>query len=186
MAVIRILKGAQQMIYAKWIEEDGRFAFALHDNGGIAISDSEHAALLAENRNGKAIVPDANGRPVALGPSLDERREGLCNRVDMLLDAKKASGVAHGGKVYQTAPSSIANMAGVLASVSAGIPLPVGFSWRASDNTDMPMDGDQFKSFAEAVIGHINALYRASWAIKDSIRNSDSPESIDIESGWPS
>lgn len=32
-------------MYAKWIPEDGRFAFDETDNGGIEITAEEHAAL---------------------------------------------------------------------------------------------------------------------------------------------
>ncbi|MFN3359229.1 MAG: phage tail assembly chaperone [Pseudomonas sp.] len=62
------------MYYAKWIASDGRFTFALDDNGGPTISPEYHAELLAAQTTGKRILPDADGFPVALDspPPSDE------------------------------------------------------------------------------------------------------------------
>lgn len=51
-------------MYAKWIEKDGRFAFSDTDNGGVQITDEQHAALLAGEAEGKVIAPGAGGVPV--------------------------------------------------------------------------------------------------------------------------
>lgn len=55
-------------MFAKFIEADGRFAFSLINNGGIEITDEEHAAFLSGQAQGKSIVADANGRPVLQDP----------------------------------------------------------------------------------------------------------------------
>lgn len=55
-------------MFAKWIEQDGRFSFALSDNGGVEIPDERHAALLAAEASGKRIEPNENGAPVAVDP----------------------------------------------------------------------------------------------------------------------
>lgn len=52
------------MIYAKWIEQDGRFAFSIEDNGGVQITQEEHAALLDGQTAGHVIVAGEDGRPV--------------------------------------------------------------------------------------------------------------------------
>jgi hypothetical protein len=72
-------------MFAKYIEEDGRFAFALEDNGGKEITTEYHAELIAGEQNGQRITPDTNGRPVLTDapPLPDEilkdqaRREGI-------------------------------------------------------------------------------------------------------------
>ena len=58
--------GVSMPIYAKWIEEDGRFAFELTDNGGTEISEARRDALLAEESTGKVLKPDTNGFPIAM------------------------------------------------------------------------------------------------------------------------
>lgn len=56
-------------MYAKWIEEDQRYAFAFEDNGGVEISDDEHAALFLGQSEGRRIVAGADGRPALVDPS---------------------------------------------------------------------------------------------------------------------
>lgn len=51
-------------MYAKWVEEDGRFSFSVNDNGGMQITDEEHASLFAVYDVPVVIVPDENGKPV--------------------------------------------------------------------------------------------------------------------------
>ncbi|MDD0985331.1 phage tail assembly chaperone [Pseudomonas shahriarae] len=67
-------------IWAKWVEEDQRFAFGLADNGGVEITRDKHAQLLEQCATGKVLKPGKKGEPVALDPvptSLEEhqRRE---------------------------------------------------------------------------------------------------------------
>ncbi|BBP51599.1 hypothetical protein PHLH3_12250 [Pseudomonas sp. St386] len=57
-------------MYAKWIEEDGRFAFELIDNGGIEISDEDHAALFEPRQEGKIIGRGPDGYPQLQAPPL--------------------------------------------------------------------------------------------------------------------
>lgn len=57
-------------MFAKWIEEDGRFAFDLTDNGGIEISDDDHAALFDSQLGTKIIGRGADGRPQLQDPPL--------------------------------------------------------------------------------------------------------------------
>jgi len=55
-------------MFAKWVEEDGRFAFELTDNGGIEISDDEHAALFEPRQVVKIIGRGVDGRPELQDP----------------------------------------------------------------------------------------------------------------------
>jgi len=51
-------------VYAKWVDDDSRFAFSLVDNGGYKLTLDERDALIAGEAGGLCIVPDASGRPV--------------------------------------------------------------------------------------------------------------------------
>lgn len=69
-------------MYAKWIQEDGRFAFDEADNGGTEITDEEHAALFDSARGFKIIVPGIDGRPELQDPPLPTADElALVERV---------------------------------------------------------------------------------------------------------
>ncbi|WP_025808331.1 phage tail assembly chaperone [Pseudomonas chlororaphis] len=62
-------------MFAKWVEEDGRFAFDEADNGGIEITSEEHAALFEPGREGKIIAPGVDGRPKLQDPPLPTLEE---------------------------------------------------------------------------------------------------------------
>ncbi|WP_415771074.1 phage tail protein [Pseudomonas sp. LB3P38] len=69
-------------MYAKWIQEDGRFAFDEADNGGIEITAEEHAALFEPGRVGKIIGMGVDGRPELQDPPLPTAEElALVERV---------------------------------------------------------------------------------------------------------
>jgi len=53
-------------MYAKWIEEDGRFGFSAVNNGGVNITDKQHMALINAESEGKRLQPDSKGYPVAV------------------------------------------------------------------------------------------------------------------------
>jgi hypothetical protein len=53
-------------MFAKWVGVEGRFAFALDDDGqSVELSDKEWLALLDAQQLGARIIKDTNGRPVA-------------------------------------------------------------------------------------------------------------------------
>lgn len=83
-------------MYAKWIEQDGRFAFAIENNGGAEITPEAHRALMEAQSAGKWIAADSGGSPVAIdqpGPTLERRISRLLAKVDAHLDdAAKAKG----------------------------------------------------------------------------------------------
>ncbi|WP_445656815.1 tail fiber assembly protein [Achromobacter sp. NCFB-sbj8-Ac1-l] len=55
-------------MFAKWVDEDQRFSYALEDNGGVEISTDFHAQIIADGAAGKWIQPDKDGKPVASDP----------------------------------------------------------------------------------------------------------------------
>lgn len=54
-------------MYAKWVEEDQKWAFGVvKGDGAISISKSEKAALMLEQEDGKILVKADDGRPAAI------------------------------------------------------------------------------------------------------------------------
>jgi hypothetical protein len=62
-------------MYAKWIDEDGRFAFSEENNGGVEIRADEHAQLFAPQRTYKVIGRNAEGYPELQVPPPPSREE---------------------------------------------------------------------------------------------------------------
>jgi hypothetical protein len=50
-------------MYAKWIQDEGRFGFSITDNGGVELSKEEYNSLLAGNSAGQLISRGSDGRP---------------------------------------------------------------------------------------------------------------------------
>ena len=57
-----------KIAYAKWVAEDGRFAFSSADNGGVEITDVHRQELLDGETNGRRIAQDNMGKPVLVDP----------------------------------------------------------------------------------------------------------------------
>ncbi|NMX27279.1 phage tail protein [Pseudomonas sp. WS 5406] len=55
-----------KFMYAKWVEEDGRFAFSSIDNGGIEITAERRQELIDGETNGLRIAPDKKGIPMLI------------------------------------------------------------------------------------------------------------------------
>ncbi|MFL1492608.1 phage tail assembly chaperone [Pseudomonas antarctica] len=58
-------------MYAKWINDDQRFAFAVNDNGGVKITSKEWSLLLAGQSDGKMISKGAGDFPLLIDVVLD-------------------------------------------------------------------------------------------------------------------
>ncbi|KTC26419.1 hypothetical protein AO239_07405 [Pseudomonas sp. ICMP 19500] len=74
-------------VYAKWVDEDGRFAFSSTDNGGVQITDEQRQELLDGETNGRRIAPDKKGKPVLLDP-LPPSPEVLAEQAKQWRDAE--------------------------------------------------------------------------------------------------
>ncbi|NMX26599.1 phage tail protein [Pseudomonas sp. WS 5406] len=53
-------------MYAKWVKEDGRFAFSSADNGGVEITVERRQELIDGESNGQRIAPDKKGFPILI------------------------------------------------------------------------------------------------------------------------
>ncbi|MEW5714569.1 phage tail protein [Pseudomonas sp. SB113] len=62
-------------IWAKWVEDDQRFAFALIDNGGYEITRERHTQLLEACSNGKVLRPGEDGEPQLSEPAPPSSQE---------------------------------------------------------------------------------------------------------------
>lgn len=74
-------------VYARWVEADSRFDFAQQDNGGVPITQAQHAELIAGNSSGLEIRPGPDGFPVLVTPVVTESQ--LCARIDQAADAAR-------------------------------------------------------------------------------------------------
>ena len=66
----RLVTRGIDIMYATWVQEDGRFAFSEAPMGGdcIEVAADDYASLFAGQVAGKAIGRDDDGRPILLDP----------------------------------------------------------------------------------------------------------------------
>lgn len=119
------------------------------------------------------------------GPSVDELRAEARARANAARERAMELGVSWGGETWDADLRSRANLTAVLAAISAGVPLPPGFTWRTLDNRDVAMDAGELRQLGAAMLEHVNGCYRRSWALKAAIDATPDPAAVDVLAGWP-
>lgn len=95
------------------------------------------------------------------------------------------SGFEYNGHTYDSDSRSRQNITGLAAALTAGVPLPEGFTWRDADNNDVPMTAQDVIALGAAAIQHVQACYAISWDLKAAIERKRSIKGLeDVQ--WPS
>jgi hypothetical protein len=112
-----------------------------------------------------------------------------CAWIDTQREAEIAAGiqipVAGVVHPFQTAPASRANLAAVVAAVAGGMALPAGFSWRDSDNVDVPMDAPTLNALGAAVVAHAWQCHQQARALKAAVAAAADVAAVNAVT-WPS
>lgn len=143
----------------------------------VEITDADHASLLDAQAQGKQIVGDSTGHPVAVDPSslLTLAQAQAAQIVAMYaaysgaiaqdIDFTTAASVS---KAYQADPQSVSNVRDMLAAYgSSGV--PSGFYWIAKDNTQVPFTLADLQGLAKAMGDQGWAAFQQLQARKASI-----------------
>lgn len=102
------------------------------------------------------------------GPSLDAIKAARRAAVNIARDAACVADVTVNGKAWQADARSQQMLASAIALAGAGLPLPA--SWRARDNSNMPVTGlADLLAIAGAMAAQTQAAYEKSWALKAQI-----------------
>jgi hypothetical protein len=134
-------------------EENGIYAFATAN--GLALSDLPGTLQPLSDE--------------AAAPALSSLKAAKKIEINVWRRAAIGAGVSFGGHTYDSDEASRANLAGALSAFQAGVPVPAGFTWRTSDNQDVAMDLPTLAGLAGAMIDHVDAQYRHSWALKAQV-----------------
>lgn len=118
--------------------------------------------------------------------SLIEARKSQINR---LRDIKINEGIVWNGHAFDTDIAGRANITSIVASISAGISLPEGFSWRTADNNNVVMTEQDVKDLAQVMVAHVNHAYVVSWTHKENLDalsdgTAQAVAEYDITVGW--
>lgn len=94
------------------------------------------------------------------------------------------AGFEFAGHRYDSDLISRTNIIGTATGVQAGIALPEGFTWRTSDNQNVPMDGAGVIALGAALLQHVNQQYAVSWQLKAEIEAATTAEDVAAIT-WP-
>jgi hypothetical protein len=117
--------------------------------------------------------------------TLLERREKLKSLVNLKRSEKLTCPIKFQGDLYDTDQISTKNISDVLVMLGVGMTLPPDYVWRTTDNRNVPMSKQKLVGLAAAISTRNTMIYQYSWGMKKTIDNSNNPESIDINLGWP-
>ncbi len=166
-----------------------------HDEieGGIEITEDQYAEALAGMESGKVVTieggfkvdfPAAPETPVQPEPTLTELKDRKSEQITTACLVAIDGGFEHEGHLYDSDIVSRTNIIGTATGVQAGIPLPLGFTWRTSDNENVLMDGPGVIALGAALLQHVNQQYATSWQLKAEIEAATTPEEVE-SIHWP-
>lgn len=166
-----------------------------HDEieGGIEITEAQYSEALAGMESGKVVTIDGGFKvefpaeppdPVEPEPSFSELKVRKAMEVTAACLAAIDGGFTLSGHRYDSDMVSRTNIIGTATGVQAGIGLPDGFTWRTSDNDNVPMDGAGVIALGAALLQHVNEQYATSWQLKAQVEAATTPEEVAAIS-WP-
>ena len=88
------------------------------------------------------------------------------------------AGFEFDGHRYDSDLISRTNIIGTAAGLHSGIALPEGFTWRTSDNQNVPMDAVSVIALCAALLQHVNEQYATSWQLKAEIEAAPTAEDV--------
>jgi len=93
------------------------------------------------------------------------------------------------GYLFGSDERSRANVTGVVAGVTAGIPLPDGFTWRDNNNNNVPFNAQALVGLAAYIMLYVNQVYAYSWGLKNVVDACSTLAEVDAfivsQQAWP-
>lgn len=117
-------------------------------------------------------------------PTLDDLKDAKIAQINTACLAAIDGGFEHDGHIFDSDPRSKSNIIGTATGVTAGLPLPEGFTWRTQDNQDVPMDGPAIIALGAALLQHISTQYAISWQLKAQVDSAPDQAALDTIN-WP-
>lgn len=99
-----------------------------------------------------------------------ERVKGFCREfINKRRETAITTGtVEYAGDTFDADSVAQTNIDKTLTRLALGVELPEGFTWRSTDNENIPFDDIDVKGLAEAMDNKRLMAYQVSWSAKDS------------------
>jgi len=177
------------MYYSK--STGGFYSLDIHGNNippeAVEITTEDHSALMLAQSEGKQIVADDNGNPIAINPPMPIR-----TNVVLLADVAtkrwtvETGGILVAGNPIATDRESQAQLTSAYASLQNG--LIANTPWKAADGSFTLVTLAELEPVAQAVAAHVRACFAAEeihcQAIA-SLQTQAELDAYDIAIGWP-
>lgn len=147
----------------------------------VEITKEEHAALIAGQSNGKRIVADENGKPVAVDPP-KPTADDIWQCIKAERDRRKAGGVKVGAKWFHSDDASRIQQMGL---VMMGASIPANLQWKTMDGSFITMTQALASQVFQAVATSDHAVFTAAETHRATMEASADPASYDYSTGWP-
>ena len=98
------------------------------------------------------------------------------------------NGWLHNGIHYDSDEQARQNMTGTMTLINTGYTLPETFTWRASENIDVPFNNATFTQFYQSSCAWMETIYQTSWYHKAQIDLKETVEDVisyQYKVGWP-
>ena len=145
---------------------------------------------MTKNVNGVDIdlTPEEEAEVLAMwaanAPALDDLKDAKVAEINAACLAAIDGGFEHDGHIFDSDPRSKSNIIGTATGLTAGVPLPEGFTWRTQGNQDVPMDGADVIALGAALLQHISTQYAIGWQLKEQVDLAPDQAALDTIN-WP-
>lgn len=176
------------MFYSK--SAGGFYKPAIHGNNipadAVEITAEQHAALLQSQSEGKQIVVDENGRPIAIDPpKLVRTHASLLAEVAAKRWQVETGGILIGGTPIATDRESQAQLTSAYTSLKGG--LIANTTWKAADGNFTLVTLAEIEPVAQAVATHVRACFAAEQVHAEAIsalHTQAERDAYDIHTSW--
>jgi len=120
--------------------------------------------------------------------TLEELKERAKQNVNHVRDERMVSGFHYAGHTFDSDAASQTNIIGVVTGISVGMTLPEGFTWRTTDDQNVPANVEYIVNMASVLLAFKTQCYQVSWwhkAVIDSYTTAEEVESHDLTLYWP-
>lgn len=153
----------------------------------VEISTEYHAELLQAQSDGKQIIADDDGYPIAIDPVLPVRtKESLIAEVAAKRWVVETGGIVVAGHHIATDRESQAQLISAYTSLKGA--LINDTPWKAADGRFTLATLTEIEPFAQAVAAHVRACFSAEQAHGEAINALTTQEELDgydANTGWP-
>lgn len=148
----------------------------------VEITAAEHAALLAAQASGKAIIADMAGKPIAVDRlstlTLVQVRAEKLAQLDAARKAAETAQVTVQGKPFPATEEFQAKIGRALNYIGRGKPLDLADAWRDSNAAPVAMNATLLGQIEYAITAQGVAAWKKYWLLFDAVMAATTPEEV--------